>query len=195
MKQDQVNKRLPFSARADYLARGGLLERKRISETEYIERLNGIRVDFGLPPLTVEPKKPRRDKRIDEAIRISLERDTTATELAESVGLSEPSLFQTAGNRSLENVSMADLLDSAQCFLSLQAIAKSGGVDIRYRYRKWRRFNSFRSQDHFRSKRRISSKTAFNSRIRRSVNSRNSGASWATLAGWFCAAKGPRKNN
>ena len=70
------------------------MERKRISETEYIERLNGIRVDFGLPPLTVEPKKPRRDKRIDEALRISMEPDTTVTELAESVALSEPGFFK-----------------------------------------------------------------------------------------------------
>ena len=87
LRHDQCNRLLVLAARADSLAR--LFSRKQITKDEYIERIDLLRVEFGLPPIGIEPGV-QRDERINRAIDISFERNITVGELAKRVGLSEP---------------------------------------------------------------------------------------------------------
>lgn len=57
MMKCNLRKLLALSAQADYLAMR--LHRQQISESEYIAKLNELRRQVGLPPITDEPKHHR----------------------------------------------------------------------------------------------------------------------------------------
>ena len=56
MTQSEAKQLLILAARADYLAQ--LRERKRISEEEYMQRLNELRRQCGLAPIEIRSAKP-----------------------------------------------------------------------------------------------------------------------------------------
>ena len=55
MTQDQAKQLLILAAQADHLAR--MLELKRITEEQYIARLNDLRRQCGLYPLTLKRRE------------------------------------------------------------------------------------------------------------------------------------------